>query len=333
MEIKDKRVVENITNGTITISLPYTELWEQAGSILKDKIIKVINEIQTDFGYDIDSLRLIQVASEFGKEVCEWQEEIYGYSAGVTSMREGEAVGKTISWNCENDNIKRFNSIIIITEGMAAGIVTDEPLAIGVLMHELLHCFVDYMMFQKLGPEKDPDIRDLPGIKRMLANSIWSEFFIEVHTYRYTKSLYNDDLLILPCRMLKESLEGIKLEIDYYREHGQIDELWRYVVKNTSSVFAHMGCILGMLSGISINERIDYFNEFYSNIEKVSAAWEIVCRELQKELSNTFTTVDTFDELSFQFDKLEQIIENGFNACGIYPSEIEGSLYISVPFE
>lgn len=317
----NKQEVEAITPGTISITLPESQLWGQVGMIFQEKLKKTIEEFCSEISYDFNTLRLIVVAQNFSEEVIVWEEKIYGYSGGISPW--GQVQGKTLGWS--SDESTKYHSMIILPEDIAVGLVTDESLSLGVLMHEMLHCYIDYLMFIKLGPDKVLKATDWVGIQRMLANSIWSEFFIELFTYRYMKIIPADEVFPFLSEILKESLKLITDAVHCYRIHGNLMDLWQYTINILSSLFAQMGRSIGRLIATQINEGEDRSREFFSLIHEVSPAWEIICRSLKEELIATLKTSSSLDELDFQFIGIEGVVEMGFEACGLFSEDgLEG---------
>ena len=153
-------------------------------------------------------------------------------------------------------------------------------------------------------------------------------FFSELVAHQYIQVYEAGYEVSEVISSIEYSHKRLQKAIGDYRCHGEIRELWAISINEVKIIFDLLGRFIGCVATYQeiAHKQLD---ELFASIENISAKWRQVVRSLVDELY----VLKSNEKLeSLKFDRLENIIQEGFQASGLFPKDTEKGLYIDVPF-
>lgn len=334
-DLPTRATVEAAPNGRLSISFVYVaQCWEEEErmSRLLDAIVTTINEVQEAVPFWIIT-RLVVVTSDFPSEVIRWQREL-GEQEGVTSGIYGEAHGKALVWG--NNTLEATYGVVILSELIALclieGIAQNQALAKAVLTHELAHVHDEFIYRQVFGQPFPNETNNWAELRRTLAYVTWSEFFANFVAYHFHKVWGCNDEIFAPTSLIKRISLEISRRIFLYRFDGNMQTLWFSSVSDLLQVFAQSARSLGLLVAAQMDSD-DKSEELFALCDEISPSWGNIMRRLTEELGRQPRGLQRSPGL---LDQIGLIIERGFHAVGLYPSDPEAmdaekGIWVDVP--
>lgn len=318
-----KEKVEQIPLGQLTIHVSQADAWiSEFPDLLEDAVTLSLEKAAEITGMNYSSLRAIIVTLDFADEVAEWQEKLYGYREGVTETPVSETGGKTLSWV----SFDSFYTVVILSSLVGASLANKEPLAYGILIHELVHVTLDHNDFIAFGEEKSPYLDDWPSLKSHLSRYIFNEFVAEALSYPYSYEPLESSIK-LSQNLLTFTVDQIQNKISVYRVNKDLEYLWRECTRALSILFQQFGRTLGCLSAANV-AGANRFDEFIDLINTFSLSWGGFINNLLAAI-RLYCESETFPIK--EFTQICMVVDNGFNLVGLYPKITKMGLYVDVP--
>ncbi len=321
-----------ITPATIDASAPGITIATDVSSELEptmvsDAFSRLVQRVHTDQGLLLRPLRLVLLTGQLNDAVIRWESALGLPEAGVSKQPEGIPGAKTMSWGSDEESAR---SIIILADAIAAALARDHPLGVPAVAHELGHVHDEYMRGLRLGFPKShipPGVDDWPRVRSLLATIAWSEYAAESVASPYMtadslrESMLNDTVHLAGVhRRLRQFIWSYKR-----REHDLIS-LWSGALTSTSNLFANLGRAIARLPfSKHAPEAIAALLEPSGE----AAGWKPAIQCLLHE----FQTLGSMPYAEWPvgpFETLEEGIELGFQAVGLFPS-YDGKLHVNVP--
>ncbi len=317
-----KESVEAIPLGQLQFSLPASPFWsiEENQQKLAAKIQVLWHGIQ-DWGLSgCLALRHVCATENFLDEVNRWQQSL-GEPTGATQTPSAVAVGKTITWGDGSENATF--SVIILFAQIAEGIEAENPLAVGLFVHELAHTHTDALLLRKFGKDAPVAPSDWPGIRRTLAKTVWTEFVSEAVAAPFFQNQQLEPSVTCVVDLLTEAMTSMSLHHSEYQRTRDMDALWRSGIKHEDQVFAQLGRVIGHLHGSDITLET---YAVLSRITAISPTWASLAKKLDAELRTT--RVSTFS--AGNLTALESLVTEAFACLNLAPRESPNGLWVSI---
>ncbi len=280
-----------------------------------DPLLRLCQRVQEKHALLLNPLRLVVVTAELGETVSYWQRALGLPEAGVSKQPEGVVAGKYISWGSDQESAR---SIIILDVGIAAGVAAGEPLAVATVVHELGHVHDDFARSLVQGftrPKTPPQLNDWPRIRACCAENAWSEYAAESLAAEYLTPenlrayTGNDSAYIEGVhRRLRQLVSNFKA--------GKLDlsSLWCRSVTDVSDVLANLGRAAARLPFVDDKE----IRATPVNPHGEASPWKPVIERLVNELQAL--DAGTYSQFRGEaFSAIEETVESGFHAAGIFP--------------
>jgi hypothetical protein len=312
--VVDKATIDDSQLGNLIISSD-ASVRIQADAA-DEALWQLYQEIQGNCALVLNPLRLILITANLGEVVSRWQGELGLPESGLSSQPEGIAMGKTMSWGDDQESAR---SIIILSDGIAAGIIANISAAISTLAHELGHVHDTFVRGIVLGfakTIKPSNLNDLPKICADIAEITWSEFAAERVATAYMSNediesfAFNDQIHLAGVDgRIRKYIQG------YKNRQCDIGSLWGRSVTDLSDVFANLGRAIARLSTIENDQEMSArLDGLYSG----TVCWKPVIERL-------FQSIHTLDSKKYTewepkpFSSIEEVIALGFETVGLFP--------------
>ncbi len=313
-KVVDKTTIDSSQIGTLTIS---TDASVHIQTDAADEALwRLYQKIQDDCALILNPLRLILITANLGEIVCRWQSALGLPESGLSSQPEGFAMGKTLSWGDDQESAR---SIIILSDGIAAGIIANISVAISTLAHELGHVHDTFLRGVVLGfPKsiKPPNLNDWPRICAAIAEITWSEYAAENVATAY---MTNEDLESFACNdqmHLAGVTERIRQSIHDYNLHQcDLGAFWGRSLTDLSDVFANLGRAIARLSIIENGQEM---SAGLVSLYNGAVCWKPVIERLFQSIRTLYSKNYTEWEPK-PFSSIEEVIALGFETVGLFP--------------
>ncbi len=322
-ELPSKESVEASPFGSLSLSLVRIPSWwteENRIDRLREAIERLYTSVKEEYDLILEPLRLVIITGAFQDEAARWQQQL-NQPEGTSASAEGVAVAKTLNWGTE---VPGVYSVIIMEEGLASGLLDQDPTATATFVHELAHVHNDLLVGHLLGPAPLPRNDDWDGIKRSIADNLWAEFFCEFVAYAYAEENWLDRSVGLSVDLLNGVQQRINGAIDKYWSDRDMGALLDQAME-LGDVFNQLGRSLGLLHHAKLDGH-DHQEQFFTKVEEVSPAWRAVVQDLSEELERQ--THLTWEMT--RFDGLTDIVERGYWAAGLRPVRLTHGLRVDV---
>jgi hypothetical protein len=251
------------------------------------------------------TLRLVVIAGNLGDEVKRWQRQLNEPVRGVTSEPHGEAVGKTLTWG--DGEPERTYAVIVLDDGIARGLVRDDPLCALILRHELAHVGFGLLSRRAWGPDTHPDNDDWPGIRRVLARSVLSEFLAENYACQAPNLAPPDGDIAFTVESSSRVLRRIANAVERHHIDRDIGAVWTQAL-SLGGTLQQIGRQLGRLNAAGDAATLE---GFLNQLSALSPEWRDAVVRLGVALSAFSWEAGTAD--------VEEAVEAAFHATGVRP--------------
>ena len=324
----DKAQIDTAPPGAMTISIHSSARCPDPAAVA-ESLLCLVHRVQSEHDLLLIPLRLILVTGNLGEAVSSWQRALGLPEAGVSKQTEGVAVGKHMSWGTDRESAR---SVIILTDGIAAAIAANEPLAVAIatVVHELAHVHDDFARGLACGfplPQAPLHLGDWPRICACVAEITWSEYAAESLAMGY---LTPEDLESF-ARNDPAYLAGVhtrlrQLVISYKVGQVGLPSLWSRCVTDMSDLFAHFGRAAARLP---YDQNEDEASDRLVGPIGEAACWKPVIKRLVHELQEL--GAKNYTEWGAEpFCGLGGLIAPAVEAVGFFPTYNGNNLHVKV---
>lgn len=277
---------------------------------------------------DLQRLDCIYVPNDFDQAILNFQIENGLVERGSTNNELGTAFGKTIDYKL-NGTIK--DRIFIRKEIFIALFIEDSKtlqLAINTIHHELCHVH-DNLIFENMIEFQESINSEERGLSSTLTTHaiiIFGEYIVPKMAVRT-----QDMNKIVELDILKTIIEKAKQIIDeqiqkYKSGDISIDEVFQSVQITGGTLMKHFSKMLGEIDGLledSIeleNSLNEFMNQFY-----IGGVWNDFVIAL-RSIDSTYPNWKSLNEI----EPFKKAILNIWNSLGVFPSQREKGIWVSV---
>ncbi|WP_043933815.1 hypothetical protein [Bacillus sp. EB01] len=292
---------------------------------LQKALKTIILDLQKQSQLNLSLLESIIVPDDFGKELVSFQRE-HKLLEGFTHNEHARAFAKVLDYKVNGE--KRCT--IFLDKHIVAGLYGEETqqFFINTIHHELCHVHDDFNMMNIFGSDSKR-FGDTELSTRLYDSAwgAWSEYFA-LRTSASTLPKDSDLLIPFLIDVVNDTKEKIQEEINLYRYHRdlgkffpQFEERVYFLIKMAATVIGNIHGATWLPDELVINHKNELFKENY-----FEESW----KNLWDALDKIYGTYPNWSGLS-DFDPVSKVVEETWNAFGIFPEMTEEGLYIHVP--
>jgi hypothetical protein len=297
-------------------------------------IIFLEDQIKNFFGKNlkIETLESIIVTNKFFEDVLNFQERHQLYERGATNNEDGSAVAKVLKRKDVSE--VALLQTIFINDQLICGLFGDQAQSVfHYIHHEMCHVH-DNFNLEKIytdGGKRGLYIDTLRHITNTHASIIWSEYFAERASVLTINELNINFLLENFFNSLKKVKLDVKNEIILYRQHGNIDILFKFVQEKTSLLLKFAAMLIGTIHGINHLNNVEnnlksmVEEEILNEHEYFIETWN----ELNISLGNLYNNYPNWNDV-YELGHLGDSVLSCWMVMGIFPSNTSEGLYIKV---
>jgi len=258
---------------------------------------------------------MILLTPELGSRVRDWQRKLGLPEAGISEQPEAGGVAKTLTWGTNEVSAR---AIVLLSDLIGGAAIADNSLANSVVIHELGHV-ADYFERHRITgfpqPAQWPMNTDWPGIRAFIADVAWSEYAAESVAVLHMSAKDMRDFQANDLAYL-EGVNTRSRQLVEAHKAKQISllSLWNTSITNICNLFANFGRAAAHLP--SETDLVSGSMNLAPSGEM--ACWRPIIEKLCSEL-NGLRALDYADWPTSHFAGIEEIVESGFQAVGLFP--------------
>ena len=242
--------------------------WTEEGrNAFGTSVGRVLDETLDRFPINLSALRLIHIADDFPAAVDEWLEHLGRPATGATNEGGFEAHGKTLRWAGADGQPR---AVVIISEGVAAGIVNEHPLSRGLLAHELGHVFE-----AAAWPAQPPpaDVFKLDELSQWVAEVTISEFLAETIGASFVGEEWRANNVQSSAEWLVLQTTEVEAHVARYFETTDVATTWGEAASRLGQVFIHFGRTAAAALHHDPEDDVDRESPLLGRIERDRPGW------------------------------------------------------------
>lgn len=319
--------IESIPPGSWELSIyGSSSIWGDKNNVkrLKDMLSRIFNEISEKFVF-VNILRKVVITPTIKEEADNYERLLGRPVANYQNKEEGSYGGITLIWG-DGKELQSTYGIVLWLEG-AARMSLDNEEWVSTFAHELGHLCEDVILKNILGDKKlYYRTNDWNGIKQHFARSIFGEFFAEAIATPYHSKENIKSCIELGVTTLNNVTMRLQKNVEEFRDHQEIDHLWRIALEEMSWLYNQFGRSLGVIWKLR-DENSDLWDYLFASIKNSNPIWIPLLKDLMEELTRIMEK--DWDETLL--NEIIEIVEEGFYNVGLITQlDDEGKLRIKV---